>query len=251
MHTTWRHLLISWLLVGAAAATAVLVPPTAHAAITVGSGQPVVQQRPVEAFEAIAVQGAMTVVVRQAASAAVEVRADDNVLPLLETFVETRRGLRTLVVRIAPGESIRPRSEMLVTVDAVQLRALAVAGAGAVTVQPLRTPALKLSIAGSAETRLRGLETDALTVSIAGSGDVTADGRAGTIDLGIAGSGDARLAALAADDVKVSIAGSGDAEVTAHRLLAASVAGSGDVCWDGAATQVESRVAGSGSVRRR
>jgi hypothetical protein len=251
MNTTWRHWLVSCLLVGAAAASAVLVPPPAQAATTTGSGEPAVQQRPVEDFEAIAVQGPMTLVVRQASRAAVEVRADDNLLPLIETFVETRRGLRTLVVRIVLGESVRPRSDMQVSVDALQLSALAIAGTGPVRVEALRTAALRLSIAGAADTRLQGLDAGALAVAVSGSGNVSAEGRTGTVDLRIAGSGDARLAALAADDVKVSIAGSGDAEVTANRQLSASVAGSGNVRWSGNATQVSSRVAGSGSVSKR
>jgi hypothetical protein len=192
MNTPWRHWLVSWLLVGAAAASAALVPPPAQCATVTGSGEPVVQQRPVQDFEAIAAQGPLALVLRQAARAAVEVRADDNLLPLIETFVETRRGQRTLVLRIVPGASVRPRSDMQVSVDAPGLRALAIAGSGPVRAEALRTPALRLSITGSADTRLQELDTDALTLSIAGSGDVRWGGGAMQVESRIAGSGTVR-----------------------------------------------------------
>jgi len=216
----------------------------------VGSGKPASETRPVSDFQAITAKGPVRLVVRQGSREAVEVRADDNLLPLIETTVESGSHGRTLVVGVKKGQNIRTHSDMVVTVDVVQLKAIASAGSGDVRVEALKTPSLALNLAGSADASLAALQADDLTVSISGSGDVNAAGSTGRLKISIAGSGDVRMAALKADDVTVGIAGSGDADVTANKTLSVSIAGSGDVIYHGDA-QLKTSIAGSGSVSRR
>lgn len=213
-----------------------------------GSGRVATENRPVAAFDAVAVAGAIDVELRQSGQEALSVSADDNVLPLIETVVEADR---TLHIRFKRGASVSTRTPVKVKVDVVRLVALSAAGSGQLRIAGLKTPALKLSIAGSGDARFDDLKVDAFEARIAGSGSVVARGSAGQAKLTISGSGDIDLLPLAADDVKVSIAGSGDAKVTANRSLQVSIAGSGDVVWAGTATDVKSKVAGSGQVTRR
>lgn len=221
------------------------------AAATQGSGRTATEQRAVSGFEAVATTGAIDLVLRQTGKEAVQVQADDNVLPLIETVVENGSHGPTLQVRFKRGERVMHRGQIRVTVDVAQLKAVSTAGAGDIFVDGLKTPSFHLSIAGASDARLNGLATELLDVRISGSGDVVAAGTATRVKLSIAGSGDANLAALVADDVQVRIAGSGDASVTANQALDVSVAGSGDVRYGGSATNVKSSTAGSGSVTRR
>lgn len=216
-----------------------------------GSGRLASEARTVSDFQAIALHGPVTLVVRQGGREAAEVRADDNLLPLVETSVEEGGHGRTLHVGLKKGHSVRTRHEIVVTVDVVKLASIATLGSGDVRVEALKTPALQLSISGSSDARLTALQADEFSVSISGSGDVNAAGSASRVKVSIAGSGDARLGALQADDVTVGIAGSGDAEVTANKTLAVSIAGSGDVVYHGNGTLTKSSIAGSGSVSRR
>ncbi|MFO1271780.1 MAG: head GIN domain-containing protein [Rubrivivax sp.] len=232
-------------------ASLVLTLAPAAEARVVGSGTVATETRAVAGFEAIAAEGSIDLVVRQAEREAVQVQAEDNLLPLVETAVETRNGSRTLVVRFKRGESIGTRKPVVVKIDVVRLQSVACAGSGDVQVQGLKTPAFRLALSGSGDARLEGLETESLELRVSGSGDVTGAGRARSVKVSIAGSGNADLEQLAADEVKVSIAGSGDASVTANQSLAVSVAGSGDVRYGGNATVVNSATAGSGSVTRR
>jgi hypothetical protein len=228
-----------------------LIGGAPQAATLVGSGTARTEVRAVDSFQAIAQHGAIDVVVRQAAREGVQVRADDNLLPLVQTVIEERGGVRTLRIEFKRGESIQPRTPVVVTVDVVLLNALASSGSGDIAVEPLKTPALAVSLSGSAAASLRRLDTDRLGISIAGSSDVQLSGRATRLDLTVSGSGQVRASELAADDVKVSIAGSGDANVAANKTIGVSIAGSGTVECVGAAALVEHRVAGSGSVRQR
>lgn len=239
----WRHLAFTTLLAGFIGLGA--LPQTSLAA-TEGSGRLSTESRTVADFSGIALRGSMTLVVSQGDKASVTVRADDNLLPLLETVVEGTR----LQIGWKRGERIRTRSTVTVTVVTPKLTALAVAGSGDVELGAFSTPNLKLSLAGSGNARMAGLKTDELGVSVSGSGDVRGNGQAGKLTISIAGSGDVRLGDLPSDEVSVRIAGSGDAVVHANKTLAISIAGSGDVAYSGDATVTRS-VAGSGSVNKR
>lgn len=223
----------------------------AAASLVVGIAAAATETRAVADFEAIATNGSMDIVVRQSGKEAVEIQADDKILPLIETVVEPGSNGRTLMLRFKRGERISHTGRIRVTVDVVKLGAIVTSGSGDILVDGLKTPAFKLSIAGSSDAKLGGLATESLEVRISGSGDVLAAGSAKSVKLSIAGSGDAKLAGLQADDVHVRIAGSGDADVTANKSLDVSVAGSGDVRYGGSATTIKTSMAGSGTLNRR
>ncbi len=225
-----------------------LLPLLAHAATT-GSGRSATETRAVAEFQAVALTGSMDVVIRQGAQQ-VQVQADDNLLPLLETAVESTKQGQTLVVRWKRGENIYARSKVQLTISVPKLSAVVASGSGDIQLEPYTTPALLVSLSGSGDAKLGGLSTDDLSIRIAGSGDVSGKGSATKLSVHIAGSGDVQLADLRADDVDVQIAGSGDAVVNAQKMLNVRIAGSGDVTYVGNAA-LKSKVAGSGSVSRR
>ena len=220
-------------------------------AATAGSGNAVTEPRAVSGFQAIALRGAIDLVVRQSDHEGVQVRADDNIAPLVQTVVDGSGDARTLRIQFKAGESVRAKTPVVVTVDVVKLSAVASSGSGDIRIEALNTPALSLGIAGSSNARLEQLDSEQLSIRIAGSGDVQARGRAARLDVSIAGSGDVQARELAAGDVKVSISGSGNASLTAHKTLSVAIAGSGDVEYGGGAMLIKNSVAGSGSVRQR
>ncbi len=243
---TRRHVVAS-IALGVCIATAL---PAADAATT-GSGQARSESRNVGSFQAITLRGAIDLVVRQGGSEAVSVRGDDNILPLVQTVVEGSGNERSLRIQIKPGESLRTKTPIVVTIDVVKLNALASAGSGSITLEALRMPALSLSISGASNAKLQQLDTDRLRIDIDGSGDIQASGRAARLDIAIAGSGDVRTRDLVAAEVSVAIAGSGNASVTAQKSLSVSIAGSGDVDYAGGASQVSKSIVGSGTLRTR
>jgi hypothetical protein len=248
-----RRSFVAWLLVGLASFVLLAAgAPASAAGITTGSGKAATETRAIAAdFEAISATGAIDVVVRQGARQSVEVHADDNLLPLIETVVESSSRGPTLVLRFKRSELVRPKSDVRITVDVVRLTGLSLAGSGDVTVHPLKTPSLRLAMSGSGNAKLQQLDAGSFEVRISGSGDVLASGSARQVKLGIAGSGSVGLKSLIADDVSVSIAGSGDAKVFANKALKVSIAGSGDVEYGGAAETITTSVAGSGQITRR
>jgi carbon monoxide dehydrogenase subunit G len=248
MNTSLRHTLAH--LIAPALLCLSLLPQAAQAARVTGSGTSATETRSVGDFQAVRLSGSMDLQVRQGNTASVQVTADDNLLALLETVVETTANGPTLDVRWKKGTSLYTKSKVLVSVVTPRLTALTAAGAGDMQVEAFNTPALKLSISGSGDARLNSLSTEDLGISIAGSGDVIGTGSATRTTVSIAGSGDVRLSGMKSEEVSVTIAGSGDAAVNANKSLEVRIAGSGDVSYTGNAT-VKSKIAGSGSVNRR
>ncbi|MDQ2779714.1 MAG: DUF2807 domain-containing protein [Pseudomonadota bacterium] len=229
---------------------ALALTPLQSQAATSGSGHSSSESRQTPPFQAVAVEGSIDLELRQGAATSVQVQADDNLLPLLQTTVEGSGSSATLQVRWQRGAAVYSRSKVVVTVVTPTLSAVSMSGAGDAHLGTLRTPVLKLSLAGSGDARLDDLQTADLSIRMSGSGDVTASGRATVLAVSLAGSGDVDLSALNADDVSLRMAGSGDAAVHAEKTLDVRIAGSGDVVYSGAAA-IKSRVAGSGSVTRR
>jgi hypothetical protein len=227
-----------------------VLAPVAALAATTGSGRSASETRSLGDFQAVSLNGSIDIVVRQGAQQQVQVQADDNLLPLLETSVESGKNGQTLQVRWKKGESIYHRGKVLVTVVVPKLSGLASSGASDMRVEAFTTPALQVSLSGSGDARLDGLNTEDLSISISGSGDVSGKGSATKLSVSIAGSGNVKFDAMRADDVQVAIAGSGDALVNAQRTLNVRIAGSGDVSYVGNAA-LKSSVAGSGSVSRK
>ena len=217
---------------------------------TLGSGKVATETRTVGSFQAIELKGSMKLVVQQAPKESVELRGDDNLLPLIETAVVDHAGIPTLEIDIKRGTSFSTRNPIVVTVNVATLKSLSLSGSGDAVADGLKAGDLQLRVSGSGDVRVRRLDADALMVKVSGSGDVGVSGHAAKLSVSIAGSGDVTTHELQADDVSVSIAGSGDASVNARKTLAVSIAGSGDVAYVGDAA-VKASIAGSGSVKKR
>lgn len=215
-----------------------------------GDGKIVKEARQVEAFDGIALAGPFELKLRQSGSQRVELEADSNLLPLVETRVVSGIKGKTLEVQVKKGYSVYSKQPLRIAVDAATLRRLAIAGSGKAEIEALKTDKIDFSVAGSGTVLAPSLEAGEAKMSVAGSGDIRAGGKAAELKVSIAGSGDIKAFDLAGEEVEVSIAGSGDAEVQANKKLKISIAGSGDVRYTGTA-EPSTSVAGSGSVKRR
>jgi hypothetical protein len=225
--------------------TGLSVPRAAWAAPTAE------ESRPVTGFEAVALEGAGRVRVELAERESVRLSGNAKAIESMETLVENRDGVPTLVIRSkSRWWSSSNAADVQVAVQGPRFRALAVAGSGEIDARLSNQPALRLSMAGSGDLRVSGVTTHRAEVNVAGSGDVRVKGAAQTLTVSVAGSGDAWLQEFEAEDVRVSVAGSGDARVNARQRLRASVAGSGDVRYAGPAKDVSHSSVGSGRLVR-
>lgn len=186
-----------------------------------GSGKIVSEARTVPPFEQVHSSGSAKVVITVGPAQHVEIKTDDNIIPIVETKVRDGR------LEIETKDSWSSDTGITVTIS---------------------TPTLKgVGLSGSGDVRVSGVSGGAFAAALSGSGDITASGTAEKVSVAISGSGDAHLYDLAARTAEISVSGSGDVEVSASEVLDASIAGSGDVSYRGK-PQVKSHVAGSGDV---
>lgn len=210
-----------------------------------GSGRLAQDKRTVTGFHALAISLQSAVKLVQGAGEGVEIEADDNLLPLIETAVQDGE----LRLRLAKGYRLTGSPPIRLTVYARQVDRLSVSGSAELTASSLQSPRLDSSIAGSGRISLPELRSERLSVSIAGSGEFEARGTGQTLDASIAGSGNLRMAQFALQSASVDIAGSGDATLWVRQALNVSIAGSGDVRYYGDGIVPATSVAGSGSIR--
>lgn len=205
-------------------AVAVLALPVPAAQVH-GSGHPATQERAVRDVYGVAVSVPADVVVTQGSKEGVTITADDNLLPYIETVVDSG------ILRIRPRDqaAISARTPIRVSVTARSPQLLAVSGSAHIKAPSLVIGRVEAKISGSGRIELAG-GTPSFTAHVAGSGDVDA-GR------------------LAAQDATATISGSGSVRIQAQRSLSATIAGSGDIGYYGD-PKVEQRVAGSGRVHR-
>ncbi|HQV37276.1 MAG TPA: DUF2807 domain-containing protein, partial [Flavobacterium sp.] len=64
-----------------------------------------------------------------------------------------------------------------------------------------------------------------------------------------AGSGDIKAFELVSENAKVNVSGSGDIKVNCTEFIEARVAGSGDIEYKGNPKKVDTKVAGSGTIK--
>lgn len=214
-----------------------------------GNGDIATEARDTGAFDSVALSGGFTVVIRQGSGNKVEVKADRNLLPYIETRVVDGGKGRTLQIAPRKNTDLSTSTNPSFVIEMPALRAVSVAGSGKIKVEAMKTGGVDADIAGSGDIRFAQLDAERLGMRVSGSGDIVAAGRCANAMVSIAGSGNVRAAELAADEVKVSIAGSGDAQVNATKKLNVSIAGSGDVKYAGS-PEITSSIAGSGKVRR-
>ena len=210
-----------------------LLPVARYAAgaetLVKGSGVASTQRRDVGTFVGVGLAAPFAVVLRAASREAIEIVADDNILPLVQTQLKGSGNERSLQIDLPRDTRVEPRTPIVITVDYVRLQDLAIGGSGKID--------------------LAGLDAERLSVAIGGSGTFRADGRARTLSVSIGGSGRCDAERLVAADVSVSIGGSGDARVRAETALSASIAGSGDLYHAGAAVP-QAAIVGSGRIKR-
>jgi hypothetical protein len=208
------------------------------------------EDRHLSGFNAVSVAGSFDVYITQGSTESVKVEAASDVIDRIVTEVEGG------VLKIYTKKNDNGfnwnwgKKKMIVYVSIKNVNAVSLAGSGDVYFKNgLKAPSLKLKLTGSGD--LTGkVDVKSLESSVSGSGDITVSGRAENSSVSVVGSGDFTGQNLTTTNTTVKVAGSGDARVNAADKIDASVVGSGDVHYTGAAKNISSSKAGSGSVSR-
>jgi hypothetical protein len=207
------------------------------------------QDRHLTGFSAVSVAGSYDVYITQGSTESVKVDAPSEIIDRIVT--EVQGGVLKIYTKDGTNwNNWGGNKKMIIYVAIKNVNAVSLAGSGDVYFKDgLKAPSLKIKLTGSGDISGK-VDVKTLESSIGGSGDITLSGRAENSSVSVVGSGDFTGQNLATTNTQVKVAGSGDAKVNAAEKIDASVVGSGDVHYTGAAKNISSSKAGSGSVSR-
>lgn len=209
-----------------------------------GSGNIITETRDVGTFTGVQLSGSMDVYLKRSDNHTVEVEGDDNIVELVETYVDNGK----LRIKYKDHFSIRTHRDVIVRVGLPELTEAVVTGSGDMKGESLFSAdeQVKVQVTGSGDIELE-LDAPEVKAGVSGSGDIKLSGTTRDIDCSTTGSGTIKATDLKAENAKARTTGSGNISVYASMKIDAGITGSGNIRYKGGGT-VSSKVSGSGSV---
>jgi len=215
-------------------------------------GETTSEQRSLEPFTRISVDGLAEITLVQGTTEAVSVEAPAKQIGRL------RMDVRDGTLRIGTGTSGNFWSFLLggsprpirATVTFRDLNAVDVSGSVKLRVDGWKTEKLALSVSGEGKLWIAGLDTKELAIAVSGAVKADIAGRATDQRIAISGAGDYRGAGLVSDNARVAVSGAGKVLVNATKTLKVSISGAGSVDYLGD-PKVTQEISGMGRVKRR
>lgn len=206
----------------------------------VGSGNVVVEERSLTAFDQIETNGSFNVIISQGPDQIVEVEGDDNILSIISTRV------RGGELEIRNTKNYRSNNQVTLYITIPVISSIQLLGSGSVFGETIITgDLLDVELNGSGNVDLE-LDYIKLEVECKGAGNFQMYGSTSQQEVEIAGSGNYDARQLNSENCKIKIAGSGNGEVTVDNILEAEINGSGNITYFGNPAFVESNIHGSG-----
>jgi hypothetical protein len=207
-----------------------------------GSGNVRQETRPLAGWSAVDLSCPGTLELAIGENRGIEIEADENILPLIETIVSDGR-LTLRFTQTLP--SIRPTKPIRFRAATPGIDAMAVSGSGAIRAPRIEREALTLDVSGSGAISVDSTSVGRFATRISGSGGVTIRGDAVEQEIRISGSGNLDARDLTSQKAHVTISGSGNAMVHVEREIEGRISGSGSIIYGGQpATSI--RTTGSG-----
>ncbi len=213
-----------------------------------GNGVLRTEQRIVAEFQGVENATSFDIEIMADSGYSVEVIADENLLPYIETYVRSGN----LVVETSYNRCISRNNYVRIEIHAPSIDYLELAGSGDMDIYNVDGNHLDVKNSGSGDINLNNVFlTSTLNIDLYGSGDIIAYGKAHMGKYSLAGSGDILADDLLVDLCYVTSSGSGDVYCFAYDLLNVTINGSGDVLYSGSPETVELDDNGSGDLIER
>lgn len=207
-----------------------------------GNGISRTEIRSAEGFSDISSSGDFLVTILPGSEYSVEVTAESNFLPYIETDVNGR----SLKIRTRGVHSLRQNLPIEINITTPELTGLSLSGSGLMKTGSFDTNTFSINISGSGDIDT-DVYADKIKANISGSGIIYLEGDAVETDFVISGSGKIKSFNLLQDHCKAVISGSGDMYINVFETLNANISGSGRVFYVGHPV-IHTSISGSGEV---
>ncbi|WP_395075588.1 head GIN domain-containing protein [Flavobacterium sp.] len=213
-----------------------------------GNGNQKTETRTTAEYDEIKLQGYFDVDLVAGKEGSISVQAEENLMPYIKLEMEGN----VLKIYQEKGKNLQSSkgNKIFIIVPFDKISAVSLSGSGDVnTRNSIKADKFVATLSGSGDLNL---EVDAKDVqaNLSGSGDVRLKGKSDKLTAKISGSGDVTANNLMATDVEASISGSGDIRVNCTGNLNARVSGSGDIFYSGEPQSKDTKVSGSGNIKK-
>jgi putative autotransporter adhesin-like protein len=206
------------------------------------------QEREVPAFDSIHVASGIRASVTVGPRKPLRLKADEQVLSLVETRVEDR----TLHIGFKPHTRLHDSGEVVVTAQTPELHAVAASGGAIVRAAFTKAEESALDASGGGEIRVSGVDARRLIAKASGGSDLHVSGRADNVELRLSGGSHFDGPQLEARDVEVSGSGGAVAELRASGNVRGGLSGGSEMhVRGGARTSVATSGGSEVSVEER
>lgn len=193
-------------------------------------------------FSEVSSSGDFEVTIIPSDNYSIEVSAESNLLPYIETDVTGNK----LKIHTRGIHSLRNHFPIQVTIGSPVLEGLNLSGSGSIQTGSYQSSSFSITVSGSGKINTQ-VSTDYLKAVVSGSGSIFLAGNAASTGYTISGSGKIKSYELVQNNCNVTISGSGDAFVNVSQMLSANISGSGRVYFVGSPV-IHKSISGSGSV---
>lgn len=190
-----------------------------------GSGTTATETRDVGSFNGVNVSGVFHVEITAQKDFAVEIEADDNLLPLIK--IEVRDG----VLRIETEKRISTNNPLKVRISAPNIDSIEASGASRVAIVNVKNNQLRVDTSGASKINLNG-ETANLTIEVSGASAVDAEN-------------------LKAENADIDASGASRVTVFATGELKSDASGASRIVYSGSPKNIEKKSSGASSVREK
>ncbi|HUZ58188.1 MAG TPA: head GIN domain-containing protein [Hanamia sp.] len=212
-----------------------------------GDGNLKKETREVTNFTSLASHGAIDVQISYGTSNSISVEADENLLQYIETTVDNGE----LIIKPKQNINLKSRSRMIVYVSMTTINSLSQSGSGNIKGDGefSNDDKADIKVSGSGNIKLDFGTFHNIGLFVSGSGNIEMKGNtADNISATVAGSGNIDCSKVNCNEVNARISGSGNVRVSAEKTINAEISGSGNVFYKGDATDITSKISGSGKV---
>ncbi|MFZ4058883.1 MAG: head GIN domain-containing protein [Ferruginibacter sp.] len=210
-----------------------------------GSGNIIKKNKSVDNFNTVDAGSSFEVIVKLGNSNAVEIEADDNIMP----FVEIKNVNDVLKIRLTGKRNFRD-AHLKVIVNAVAINRIKASGAASIKVEGVLTDKdqIKVDISGAATVHAK-VDAPKIDVQVSGAGYAELEGRTRNFVSDLSGSASMKAGSLLSETTTVEASGAASAHVHSSVSLKASANGAASVFYIGGGVTNFS-VSGAAKVER-
>lgn len=190
-----------------------------------GSGTRKTEKKALPAFKAIETGGAFDVEITCQKPQSLEIEADDNLLPLLETDVSDG------VLHVGMKQNYHSKKLISLRIAVPELNRITISGAGTV--------------------RVTGVKNENFVIHLTGAAKITANGDTKHVEITNSGAGLIDAHELRSSKAGVNLSGAGQADVYASEQLDVTISGVGRVTYSGQPKVINKNVSGIRTVSAR